>query len=283
MLDLVSSPWTYTFEKMIRSSRDSIVICSPFIGEEPCKRIADMLNQSQRATLRFFLLTNLTCENMLSGATDVRGIIHLFEAIPQCDVRFLPRVHAKIYVNEEQAIVTSANLTQSGLERNLEYGVSISDAAIVDRIRRDAHSFHSIGTAVDLVQLRLFKGIIEDLSGLQRKKEMDVKSKVRMEFEKKVKEANEEVLRVRALSVSAHAGFAQTILFVLETKGACDTKRLYREVQAIHPDLCDDSIKLVIRGEEWSQAKWKHRVRHAQQFLSRQGKIARVDGAWCLT
>src|SRR3990167_9068197 len=80
------------------------------------------------------------------------------------------------------------------------------------------------------------------------------------------------VLRVRAESLSQHAAFADTVLFLLK-QGPKDTKTLYTAVQSIHPDLYDDSVKLVIRGEVWSQVKWHHRVRHAQLFLKRQGRI----------
>lgn len=283
MVDIISSPWTSTFDGMLQHCRRSIVICSPYISHEPCKRLAEILDESLRSQLSLLLLTNLSCENMLSRATDVRGLIRLCEAIPNTDIRFLPNLHAKIYVSDEQAIVTSANLTLGGLTRNLEYGLCVSDATTVDRIRTDAQAFHAIGTHVDLPQLRLFESIVDELSDLQQKNQRAVKSALRRKFEIKLREADEEVLRVRVASMTAHAGFSKTILFILSTKGPCDTTRMYREIQSIHPDLCDDSVKLVIRGEVWSQAKWKHRVRHAQQLLSRQGQIVRADGVWKLT
>src|SRR3990172_1418048 len=101
MVELVTSPWTSTFARLLKQCRKSIVICSPYIGEEPCKFIAEMLNESLRPNLTIFLLTNLSCENMLSRATDVRGLIRLCEAIPKTEIRFLPNLHAKIYVSDE--------------------------------------------------------------------------------------------------------------------------------------------------------------------------------------
>jgi hypothetical protein len=41
-------------------------------------------------------------------------------------------------------------------------------------------------------------------------------------------------------------------------------------------------VKLVIRGEPWSQVKWHDRVRHAQVFLKRQGRISREGDKWRL-
>jgi len=68
----------------------------------------------------------------------------------------------------------------------------------------------------------------------------------------------------------------------LLSKGPKTTPAIYSEIEKIHPDLCDDSIKLVIRGEPWSQVKWHHRVRHAQLFLKRQGRIRNEGGKWHL-
>lgn len=78
-----------------------------------------------------------------------------------------------------------------------------------------------------------------------------------------------------------HSAFEDTILYLLKT-GPKDTKTLYEEVQGIHPDLCDDSIKLVIKGEQWNQTKWHHRVRHAQQSLKKRGHIRREGSKWRL-
>jgi hypothetical protein len=52
-------------------------------------------------------------------------------------------------------------------------------------------------------------------------------------------------------------------------------------VQAIHPDLCDDSIDRVIDGEHFGK-KWKHQVRSAQSYLKRIGSVQLRDGKWRL-
>ncbi|MBI2908069.1 MAG: hypothetical protein HYX92_10500 [Chloroflexi bacterium] len=109
--------------------------------------------------------------------------------------------------------------------------------------------------------------------------EKQFKGTLRKEFEKKMQAADEEVLQVRADSLSQHAAFADTVLLLLK-QGPKDTKTLYTAVQNIHPHRCDDSVKLVIRGEVWSQVKWHHRVRHAQLFLKRQGRIGRKGSKW---
>jgi hypothetical protein len=123
--------------------------------------------------------------------------------------------------------------------------------------------------------------VITELRELRAQTEKRLTAKLREEFDRKLKAADEEVLRVRAEGLSPHAAFADTIVYLLK-QGPKDTKILYSAVQNIHPDLCDDTIKLVIRGEAWSQVKWHHRVRHAQLFLKRQGRIRREGSKWYL-
>lgn len=48
------------------------------------------------------------------------------------------RLHAKIYLfDDKKAIITSANLTYSGLKRNFEYGVLIDELSLVSSICKD--------------------------------------------------------------------------------------------------------------------------------------------------
>ena len=61
---------------------------------------------------------------------DLAALRRLFEASPASRVVSLSHLHAKVYVADEAAaLVGSANLTRSGLDRNLEYGVLLDDPA----------------------------------------------------------------------------------------------------------------------------------------------------------
>jgi len=235
-----------------------------------------------RDTLRIDLLTNLSYDNMLSRATDVRGLIRLYDSFRNCDIRFLPQLHAKIYSSDNTSIITSANFTRSGFHRNQEYGVVVRDTFTVSKVFDDVKRFHAIGTPVSRDELQAFDAIVDELSELQRGMQKSIRQTARAAFEKKSRTAELQLLQIRAKTVGAHAGFADTIRFILRQQGKATTQELYREVQAIHSDLCDNSVKLVISGVEWTQAKWKHRVRHAQQFLSRRNEITRQNGFWIL-
>jgi phosphatidylserine/phosphatidylglycerophosphate/cardiolipin synthase-like enzyme len=282
MIKELTSPWADTFDTLVKQASNCLVICSPFIGKAPCARVIKLLRESERLGISLLLLTDLSRENMLSGVTDVAGLVQLCDALPRADIRFLPRVHAKVYIADEcSAVVSSGNLTDNGLFRNFEYGIRINDESLVRKIRMDILAYRSLGSAIDRSQLRVFERIISELREIRVKAERSLKAQLRKEFDAKLREADNEILRVRAEGLSAHGAFADTILFIL-TKAPKDTKEIYAEIRAIHPDLCDDAVKLVIRGEAWSQANWHHKVRHAQLFLTRQGKIVRRGTKWHL-
>jgi PLD-like domain len=71
------------------------------------------------------LLTHISRKDIIFGATSLQSLHALIEAGMQC--RYLsgePRLHAKVYLfGSRSAVVTSANLTQKALDRNLEVGV----------------------------------------------------------------------------------------------------------------------------------------------------------------
>jgi phosphatidylserine/phosphatidylglycerophosphate/cardiolipin synthase-like enzyme len=282
MIKHLISPWLQEFTALLEAASSSLVICSPFIGRGPCTRVATTVRKSGRSDLSVFILTDLSRDTLLSGATDVRGLIQLSDALPHTEIRFLPSVHAKAYVADERlAVVTSGNLTDSGLSTNFEYGLCLSEPNAVRKVRSDILQYGSLGSRVEVSQLRVFETIIADLRATSARAERSLRARLRDEFDRKLRAADEEILRVRAEGMSAHAAFADSILYIL-SKGPQTTPAIYSEIQKIHPDLCDDSIKLVIRGAPWSQVKWHHKVRHAQLFLKRQGRIRNDGGKWYL-
>ena len=129
------SPWINDFDGLISQASKSLLICSPFVGRSPCERIAVILRGRGTANIPILLLTDLSRDNMLSGVTDVGALAGLCDALPRTRIRFLPNLHAKVYIADERyAVVTSANLTDAGLSRNLEYGVYIDERELVKQV-----------------------------------------------------------------------------------------------------------------------------------------------------
>jgi hypothetical protein len=82
------------------------------------------------------LLTYISRMDIIAGAMSLNSLAALITSGVQC--RYIskgPRLHAKVYLFDDQsAVVTSANLTQRALDKNLEVGVHLSGAAVTQLI-----------------------------------------------------------------------------------------------------------------------------------------------------
>jgi hypothetical protein len=282
MNQLLRSPGVEQFDALLKEACASLVLCAPFVGKGPCDRLRRRLISLRDTNFEMTLLTDLSRDNILSGATDVTAIAEVVRDFPATKVRFLPSLHAKVYVaDDKQAIVTSANLTDRGLSHNFEYGMLFNDSETVRSIRCDVLQYASLGSPIDRTQLDAFVTIVPDLRAMRQAAERSLKSRIRAEFDRRIKEADDALLRVRAGGRSAHAIYADTILHLLG-RGPMSTVDIHQAIKHIHPDLCDDTVDRVIDGQHFGK-KWKHAVRTAQAFLRRRGDVRLERGKWRMT
>jgi len=282
MIRVLQSPWAKHFDFIIRETRSFLLISSPYIGREACERmIACKPKIEEVKKLKISLITDLSRDNVLSGATDVSAICDLLDRFPKMEVVFLPSVHAKVYVSDDRvAIVTSANMTGNGLLRNYEYGIRIDDREIVKKIREDVILYGELGTRIDQVKLRFLSEVCYELRGVRARAERSMKSRLRSEFNRRLRRFDDELIRARASGRAPHTIFGDAILYLL-ARQPMSTKEIHPLVQRIHPDLCDDSVDRVIDGRHYGK-KWKHAVRTAQQHLKKIGRIELKEGVWYL-
>jgi len=280
MLDMIRSPWGETFRSLVGRASSSLILCAPFVGFGPCETIRHRAH-SWCSGFRLLILTDLSRDNMLSGATDVVAIASVADAFPQTEIRFLPSLHAKVYVADTtEAIVTSANMTDSGLQRNLEYGVRFTEASLVRRIQADILDYANLASPILKERLGVLAAITQDLRKTRDEAQRSLKRSLRREFERKLGEAEEEVIRARAAGRTCAAVFADAIRHILR-HGPASTEQIHAGIRAIHPDFCDDTVDRIIDGEHYGK-KWKHQVRSAQQYLKKYGEIQLVNRIWRL-
>lgn len=280
MIELLTSPWNKQLNEVIESADSSLLVCAPYVGRGPCERLSSTMRRGNSGRpIDLFMLTDLSRDNMLSGATDVGAIASLVEALPQAVVRILPSLHAKVYIADSRiAVVTSANFTDNGLWRNFEDGVLVKDPIQVSRIREDILTYGELGSVVTLPQLRAFAAAADDLRSTRASAMASLRRKLRVEFDKKIDAMDEAVLRARAGDRSLDAILSDAILYLLRNQGMT-TPEIHRAIQQIHPDLCDDSIDRVINGRHFGK-KWKHAVRRAQYHLKQRGSIRLAGRVW---
>lgn len=276
-VSLVKSPWAETFHRLLSEAGENLLIVSPFVKRSQTSQvISNLQSRGLKDSIRVVLITDVRPESVLSGATDLEAVVDLGQKLPGFHLTHLPSLHAKVYVaDSKMAVVTSGNLTNSGISRNIEYGVAFTDHAKVWEIRRDFEDYARLGAKISISEIDSLAEETRELKSLFRKAQQGVRAQAQRAFKAKLEATHVRLLRQRAHGRTIHAIFSETILFLL-AKGPLPTFELHPLIQGLHPDICDDSIDRIIDGEHFGK-KWKHQVRNSQQSLKRQGRI-RYDG-----
>jgi len=130
MFKIIKSPWEKTFVGLLKEARANIYLASPFIKEQTAQLIAK--NSSRKIDSRY--INSFKLSNFHRGASDLEALkIFNGHKIKQKSVHNL---HAKFFIFDNNAVITSGNLTPGGLKNNLEYGVLIQGDA-VNAIKND--------------------------------------------------------------------------------------------------------------------------------------------------
>jgi hypothetical protein len=191
-------------------------------------------------------------------------------------------LHAKAYIaNTEKAIITSGNLTYSGLRQNYEYGVLIEAADLVHEAYSDIIDYANLGAKIGATELIKYCSAVDDAKAAFRRQQTSITQTAKLHFEQALQAANDELIRFQLAEGPIHSVFEKTIFYLLKKHGELSTEELHPLVKEIHPDLCDDTVDRVIDGRSFGK-KWKHAVRTAQQHLRKKGIIRLVDGQWIL-
>ncbi len=280
--NLLRSPWAETFHRLVSEVEENLMLISPFIKRSTTdKMLSQLQKRGVHNRIQVVVLTDLRPESTLSGSTDLEALVQLGSSLPKFDLTHLPSLHAKVYLADRiMAIITSGNLTDSGISGNLEYGVVSSDENVVGEIRQDFESYARLGAKVSSEEVSTLVDEMRELKALFRRAEQTIRAKARRAFKEKLEATHAQLLHYRARGKTTHSIFAEAILFLL-ARGPLRTVELHPLIQRLHPDICDDSVDRVI-GDVHFGKKWKHYVRNAQQHLKRQGRIQYDGGRWNL-
>jgi hypothetical protein len=267
---------------VVHSARNELLIASPYIKEKEAGWVCDELAVgSPNDGFRLKVLTDIRSDSVLGGSLDLEALELFSQRRTAVQVVSLPRLHAKVYVaDNRRALVTSANLTPSGLDHNFEYGVSLDDVGLVSKVREDLESYSRLGNILSNAELHSLLGIAQNLKIEYARMEKSASRRLKLSFTRTLRHARKEFLSAQVGTRSAHSLYAEAILYAL-AQGPLRTEQLHPKIQNLLPDLCDDEIELIINGEQFGK-RWKHAVRNAQQYLKRSGQI-KFDGTrWSL-
>ncbi len=128
--EFVDSGWKKLFSDASSVKNSTLSLICPFIQLQP---IARLLNSESIKTIQ--VVTRLNAEDFLSGVSDTRALRLLLEV--GGTVRCVKRLHTKMYIfGKETAFVTSANLTDTALSKNHEFGIVIKTERLVKECKR---------------------------------------------------------------------------------------------------------------------------------------------------
>ncbi|MBE8159126.1 MAG: hypothetical protein HAW59_07095 [Betaproteobacteria bacterium] len=268
-LELISHGWRGAFRGFLASVRKELIVVSPYIRRREAEFVADNLQKGADIAA----ITSLDERSLLGGALEIGALNILGGFSGGSQIINLPRLHAKIYVaDRDRAIITSANLTTSGIEHNYEYGVGISDRGAVRQIRGHIADYRKLGNLVAAGDL----AVLEEKIRAVRQKQQDTEKR------KETREAKELRAAVRALDDECqrlHIGndaptslFKKALRYILTDDGLT-TKEIQEEIRRLYPGLCSDNADRVINGKHFGKL-WKHHLRNAQLGLKTSGEFA---------
>src|ERR1035437_907881 len=122
---LLISPWSQELFERIKSVKKELIILSPWVKSTGTQLIIDALADSTNE-LSIKLITRLSTRDLATGLSDMQAYNNLFEKFKDVQIKCVTNLHAKLYVfDRESMILTSGNLTASGLRYNIEAGIFV--------------------------------------------------------------------------------------------------------------------------------------------------------------
>jgi len=129
MIELINTHFYDNFMELCKNSNKSIKLCAPFVKKDIME---DILNFKKNAT-NIKLITNINLQSFHRKASDISAIKQALDN--NVGVYNCTTLHAKIYIfDNKTCLVTSANLTFSGLKKNLECGILTDEINIIKSI-----------------------------------------------------------------------------------------------------------------------------------------------------
>ena len=126
----IKSPWEELFINLLSSAKRRIYLACPFIKQQTANIIINNVNRN----VEIKYIHSFKLANFHRGVSDINALkIFCENKIEQKNIHNL---HAKFFIFDNKAIVTSANLTPGGLRNNLEYGVLLK-GQLVNNIVND--------------------------------------------------------------------------------------------------------------------------------------------------
>lgn len=132
MFKTVTTPLRAEFLEHCSNARNSITLCAPFVKRDV---INDVIS-SKLNSVKIKLVTRISLESFHRKVSDSEALKIVLK--DNGEVYNVSNLHAKIFIfDNAECYITSANLTNKGLEQNYEYGVYSNDEIFVQSVVSD--------------------------------------------------------------------------------------------------------------------------------------------------
>ena len=146
-VQFVEAGWESEMRSGIAAGHGKLRLACPFIKDSVIARLLDQAELDEITVVTRFCLPDFA-----RGVSDIAALRTLLDA--GADVHGVHGLHAKVFVfGDRRAAVTSANLTETGLARNVEFGCVSEDAAFVAACDAYIQTLHASTAIVSYQQL----------------------------------------------------------------------------------------------------------------------------------
>ncbi|XHH09849.1 MAG: phospholipase D-like domain-containing protein [Candidatus Bathyarchaeia archaeon] len=137
----VVRPNEKTLERLLEKGTESIILVSPFISPAGLKEILRILNSRPSHLKELEMWIRLSAQDHENGLTDYQILLDFLKHVKNnlkvtVKVRYSEKLHAKIYMTQCQALVTSSNLTSNGFGNNFEAGILLDSVEEMAQLRK---------------------------------------------------------------------------------------------------------------------------------------------------
>ena len=207
---LNSRPLRIALVEVLHSAREELLIVAPFIKECEAKWVCDELARRGAGNdCRLKVLTDIRSDSVLGGSLDLEALEIFDQRRGSTQVVSLPRLHAKVYVaDDRRALVSSANLTPSGLDFNFEYGVSLEESALVRQIKGDLEAYAQLGSVLSRAELVSLLDVAKTLKDEYKKVVKSASRRIKSRFNETLRQAQRHFLSAQVGNRTAHGLFA---------------------------------------------------------------------------
>ena len=176
--ELLFNPIENIFLDLVRNSKHRMLFASPFIKSESVKKV--LSNKSKDVRMR--ILTTYKLANFHRKASDIDAIKDLIDH--KIKVRKHDFLHAKTYIFvDENAIVTSGNLTLRGMILNYECGILVREKQMIKKMSENYLDLFNNNSLTSQVTEKIISVTKDILSKIPLQKKIQFKKSEQQLFE----------------------------------------------------------------------------------------------------